>query len=570
LQAGRQASASIQAVRADDITQLCVPAFESGTRTLLFTSAYANPNSGTLVPEVNGQPVNVATPVAVSFGAQARASLQIRYDDAGQMSLEALYAPTSGPESGLVMSGSATYVSRPYGICLETAAEQSSDYSADSSLFPGGVRAGDSFDLTIKPVIWTAASDAAPPLQAGAICSNPTTPNYQQAGIALTLDELNGGHAGVLGVASHAHSLGGATVIDQSVSEVGVFRLTATPPAYLGTDMSHAVSQSGRVGRFIPAYFKVEGAASVRPACGNAFSYQGQPMPFVSGLEPSLTVTAYSRLHNVTRNYDRPGSWKLADPAVGPYVSVTAELLDPADPEYASKLVAAGERDPRLASQGAPVLAVTGADDGDGARKYTWSGQELLYAQPLVPGLADYPFRARIRQEFSAASLTDPEEVCHGDGNSCQPYGYVFADSPGSEVRLGRLRIGNAHGSELQGLSLPLLLESWQGAAGGSFQVETMDTCTALGTASLGGFTGNLAAGETTPTTSEPLAGVGSLRLTAPGAGNDGSVRAGFPALPLWLQYPWDGVVRQGASGLATFGIYRGPAPLIFRRELYR
>lgn len=582
--AGKPQSAVIQAVKKDDATQACMPAFTGGPRTLQFSAAYVTPGTGSLSPSVAGvplEPVGSSKNVSLSFDAEAKAAIEVVYADAGEVSLTASYVGAANPgnpaasEELLSMSGSASFVSRPYGLCLQTDALPGSDYSATSSLFPGDVRAGDSFDLTIKPVIWTAASDAGPPLQAGAICSNPTTPNYQQSGIALTLDELNGGHAGVLGVSSHDHPrdiappLDGVAVIEQSISEVGVFRLTATPPDYLGASMGHAVSQSGRVGRFIPAYFKVEGAASVRPACGNAFSYQGQPMPFASGLEPNLTVTAYSRLHNVTRNYDRPGFWKLAAPVVGSYASVTAELLDPADPDYASTV----QRDARLASQGTPVLAVTGADDGDGARQYTWSGQELLYAQPLVPGLADYPFRARIRQDFSATSLTDNADgvdVCHGDGSSCQPYGYVFADSPGSEVRLGRLRIGNAHGSELQGLSLPLFLESWRDTAGGSFQIETMDTCTVLGATSLGAFTGNLASGETAPTTSEPLAGVGSLRLTAPGAGNDGSVRVGFPALPLWLQYPWDGTVRQGASGLATFGIYRGPAPLIFRRELYR
>ncbi len=578
--AGKPQPAIIQAVRKDDATQNCAPAFTGGARTLQFSATYITPGIGSMKPSVAGVALTPGSNgghgatenVTLVFDNEARAAVELVYADAGKVGLKASYsgAANSGnpgaSEEFLSMGGGEGFVSRPYGLCLQTAALQSNDYSATSSLFPGGVRAGDSFDLTIKPVIWTPASEAAPPLQAANICGNPTTPNYQQSGIPLEVEELNGGHAGVLGIASHAHPLGGAAVVEQSISEVGVFRLTAKPPSYLDSGASPAISQSGRVGRFIPAYFKVAGSASLKPSCGHAFSYQGQPMAFAEGLQPSLTVTAYSRFHTETRNYDRPGFWKLGDPAVGSYVSVTAELLDPADPNHASTV----ERDVRLASQGAPDLAVTGADDVDGARTYTWSGQELLYAQPLVPGSADYPFRARIRQEFSASSLTDPEGVCHGDGSSCQPYGYVFADSPGSEVRLGRLRVGNAHGSELQDLSLPLLLESWRDTAGGSFQVESMDTCTVLGAASLDAFTDNLALNETTPTISEPFVGVGSLLLSAPGAGNDGSVRASFPALPLWLQYPWDGLNRQGASGLATFGIYKGSAPLIFRCELYR
>ncbi len=113
-------------------------------------------------------------------------------------------------------------------------------------------------------------------------------------------------------------------------------------------------------------------------------------------------------------------------------------------------------------------------------------------------------------------------------------------------------------------------MESWQNIAGGSFQREGMDACTNLGTPALDMFTGNLALGETTPTLVGPAAGGGSVSLSAPGAGNDGSVQVSFPASPSWLRYPWDGANRQLARGLASFGIYQGAAPLIFRRELYR
>ena len=194
-----------------------------------------------------------------------------------------------------------------------------------------------------------------------------------------------------------------------------------------------------------------------------------------------------------------------------------------------------------------------------------------------MPGGDDYPFAAQVRQTFSAASLREVDqlqEVCYGTGGGCQDFSYDFTvdadNNLGSEVRLGRLRLGNAHGSELQSLSLPLVVESWQNIAGGSFQREGMDTCTNLGTPALDMFTGNLALGETTPTLVGLSAGGGSVSLSAPGAGNDGSVQVSFPASPSWLRYPWDGANRELARGLASFGIYQGAAPLIFRRELYR
>jgi len=85
----------------------------------------------------------------------------------------------------------------------------------------------------------------------------------------------------------------------------------------------------------------------------------------------------------------------------------------------------------------------------------------------------------------------------------------------------------------------------------------------------LSNYTDNLNAGETTAS----MKGVGANRfveLTAPGLGNEGSVRV-TPMVPELLRYDWDGSGSfQNPSGLATFGIYKGAKPLIFRREIYR
>lgn len=174
---------------------------------------------------------------------------------------------------------------------------------------------------------------------------------------------------------------------------------------------------------------------------------------------------------------------------------------------------------------------------------------------------------------FSAASLTDDDEVCITGPAGCQGYSKRFDQAPGSEVRLGRLRIENAHGSELQSLPLPLLVETWRDLSGARFAPESEDICTTpveLGEASLISYSGELGAGETAATIDGFSSGSGVLTLSSPGAGNHGSVRLGFPALAEWLKYGWDGPVRRSAEGVGTFGIYQGSKPLIFRRELYR
>ena len=562
--AAKPTAATLSAVRKADNALQCVPAFANVTRSVSFTSDYLNPSAGSKPVVVNNTDVR-DTPVSInlSFDATGTAPLTVRYDDAGQMQLTARYEGGAGIDDGLVLEQrtvDGVFVSKPYGLCLSTASTCTSA-DANCAVFPGGIRAGDAFPLSVRAVGWESDGE---PLTAQALCSgNITTPNFSLAGIKLesAIQAPAGGEPGSVAPERYDHVLGMQTEVDVAFSEVGVFTLNATPE---GSYFGETVGGGSRdlVGRFIPAYLSAEGSASLTPSCGSAFSYQGQPMGFASNRQPALTITAKNRSNDVTKNYDRGAFWKLTAPAVGTYSSVTG--------------IAA--LDARLGTQGAASLAVAGADDGDGARTYSWTGQQLLYQPAALPSSDDFPFRALVRQSFPATSLREVDqlqEVCYGTGAGCQAYSYDFEDKAsgnlGSEVRLGRLRLGNAHGSELQSLSLPWVVESWQNIAGGSFQREGMDTCTNLGTPALDMFTGNLALGETIPTlVAGPATGGGSVSLSAPGAGNDGSVQVSFPTSPSWLQYPWDGANRQLARGLASFGIYQGAAPLIFRRELYR
>lgn len=556
--AAKPTAATISAVRKSDNALQCVPAFANVSRNINFTSAYSNPVAGTQPVLVNGSSVR-GTPVSVrlDFDASGTAPLTVQYDDAGQMTLNASYAGSSASaDPGLALVGSDLFVSKPYGLCLQT---DSTCSSADAScaILPG-VRAGDNFPLRVRAVAWQADNQARTAAQ---LCSgNLTTPNFAHANILLSsaVQAPAGGANGVMSPANYAHALGTQTTATTSISEVGVFTVTATPPAggYLDGETVSGGS-SGLVGRLIPAYLSAAGSASVTPSCGSAFSYQGQPMAFASARQPSLTITGFNRGGSVTTNYDRGAFWKLAAPSVGSYSSSTGK---------------AG-LDARLLSQGSASLSVAGADDGDGRRTYSWSGEQLLYQPAAAPSSDDYPFTAKLKQGFTAAVLTDADGACHGSGGACSDYSYDFTEEPGSQVRLGRLRIGNAHGSELQSLSLPLVLESWQSTAGGSFQPEGLDTCTSsgvLGAPELFSFTGNLSAGKTSASLQAPVAGVGRLQLSAPGSGNDGSVQVRFAGAPSWLQYPWNGATRQAAVGLASFGIYKGSPPVIFRREMYR
>lgn len=575
LLAAKQVSGTLQAVKKDALSPSCVPAFV-GDRDISFSMGYVNPALGE-TSGISNQPVllngasvvhTAATSLKLQFDSTGSTPLTLRYDDAGQVSLSASYTGSAtNSDAGLSMVSSTTLKSRPYGLCLQTASTcTAAGVGTACPPFPGGIRAGDNFALQAKAVAWKADGEAR---TAAVLCSaHNLTPKFRLTGIGLaqTLVEPVSGVAGAISPNNYSHALGDQSTANVALSEVGVFRLSAQPVAgsYLETESVDG-GTSGLVGRFIPAYLTVAGSAKLKPSCGPAssspFSYQGQPMLF--DIAPQLTVSGNNRQGGITSNYDIDPFWRLPTP------SRTDVAADP-DDDYSSvtgkaSLDAAG----RLLRNGAMTTTTTGANNKDGSRTYSWTGESLTYAPALSPIADDSPFQAAISLGFSAGTLTDSDTACY-DSSGCKAYSLVFG---GSEVRLGRLRIGNAHGSELQGLTLPVALESWQSTGGGTFQLEGLDTCTtaaALGAVGLDAYTGNLAAGETAATSNAPSAGMGSLLLSAPGSGNDGSVQASYPAMPSWLYFTWDGSTRSAARGLASFGIYKGAAPLIYRRELYR
>jgi MSHA biogenesis protein MshQ len=163
-----------------------------------------------------------------------------------------------------------------------------------------------------------------------------------------------------------------------------------------------------------------------------------------------------------------------------------------------------------------------------------------------------------------------------------------------TKIRWGRIQLQNAYGSERLPLSVPLVLQYWNG----SWQKNAADSCTSVAGAH---FTwafpagtaprvNNLAACESAVTVTGTAPSY-TVSLSAPGLGNAGwadltlnlgataigsactTVNAGTgysgvatTANAPWLQYNWTGTVGN-PSARATFGVYK--SPLIYRRENY-
>lgn len=570
LVAGKPRTGTIQAVRKSDSSPGCAPAFSGGPRTLQFSAHYVEPTGpfGTALTLRVGNtdlvPDGPAQNVSLTFDSSATAPFPVSYLDAGVVRLNAAFTGTtsSGPggqsEVGLQMTGSSELVSRPFGLCLET--DLKHDSSKRFARAAGGETvhvAGDAFELRVRAVAWTAADEADPDASAPRqprICENPTTPNYEQAGISLThavLEPDPPANNGNLTIKSYAHQRGERTVLaGQKIDEVGIFQLTAEPPAYWGHSMAHAVTLSDRIGRFIPARLLVTGVGSLKSCDG--VSYQGEPLEYQ--VVPSLTVTALNLADQPAGNYDRGSFWRLENRPSEQWLTQETER------DITSK----------LSLNRRPVE--NGVDDGDGARVFSSEKDDpdinwdLKYGRSSSPGSEDLKFS--LRNYYPKEVLTDQDEVCHRANEDAECDGYIL-DLDGGDIRLGRLQIGNAHGSELENLTLPWSIQSWQ--APGVFLTEAEDSCSAVGwlDPDLDDFTGELE-GHTSLVPSEVTGHNGVLELRAPGRGHTGSATVGFPSLPEWFWYDWRGEGQAASRGLATFGIYQGPKPLIFRRELYR
>lgn len=277
------ADIALRAVRADDSSQRCVPAFESGTRKLRFWSDYSDPASGSRAVQVNGTAIAGAAPgteMDLTFATGARTTIKVRYPDAGKMTLNARYAPTSGDEAGLEMDGADGWISSPAGFCIQARTPASGAPSGvladcDSSSCAAYQRAGVGFPLRVRAMAWQADGESDT-----ALCDNLDTPNFRQTSgnLALGHDMLDSSVEGTLGVTAVSFASAAEVTLSQTVSEVGRFRFTLNgdlESTYHGLPLPS--SKSAAVGRFTPYDFEIS-VTRYEAACSagaTAFTYAG-------------------------------------------------------------------------------------------------------------------------------------------------------------------------------------------------------------------------------------------------------------------------------------------------------
>lgn len=385
----------------------------------------------------------------------------------------------------------------------------------------------------------------------------------------------------------------GSRTATANYSEAGTFRLQledqgfAVVDAADSTDAERFVLQTGGpglFGRFVPDHFDVtvNNPVGIEPqfrtfgnACASrSFTYIGQSFGYVPARLPQALVTARNALGGTTLNYSG-AFWKIA--------------VKDVSQAYANTPVMA-----LSTTLGAPTVTPTAGITGTGTVTSNAADTIAFVRSATTP---QAQFSANLALTLSVSDATE-NGVNQGIIDSAAPAVFAtLAFDAGNSFRYGRLRLQNANGSQLISMPIPIETQFWNGAA---FITNAADNCTAIATANvaLGNFTPGLAVADVTPLTvgGAFTAGVGALRLRAPGSGKRGSLDVSVnltggvagascstvPPLPAstgsglsWLQGAWcvAGLnppppnFDRDPTARATFGVYRNSDRFIYQRE---
>jgi MSHA biogenesis protein MshQ len=522
---------------------VCTPAIVSSTTPVNIGYACNNPvacQPGNLAT-INATPIAPAgTPVSLSFDANGSAPITARYDDVGQITLNANATVTPfGGAAPVTFNGSSnSYTVAPHHF----------GFSAVSA---APIKAGNNFSATV-----TAYNGLPTPTATanfGQETSCPTCPE----GVSLSLPKCqptgpsssNGNFSGNVG----AFTGGIASATNLNWSEVGNGDLVATlkSASYLGSGLTATgntgtggtvCNGAGNVGPFIPDHF----TTVVTPACGNIFTYSGQPFAVQVNAMNGLIFPATA----ITQNYDGTAN-------TSPNFANTVTLSD-------SSGFTGGTLVPAM-------VPATAFSAGVGSVNPTYTFASRTTAPTPINMRATY-------------TNTTPAYTVTSSG---------FAEGS-TTIFSGRAQFNNAHGSENLALPVPFSTQYW---FNNGWVTNMSDSCT--GDVTLGAANAVSVSLSSPPATcvqdsgNPGLSGAGcaaagpaaqrfikgatpgigfagnfNLWLKAPGGSNTGAVTV-TGNVPVWLQYPWLGGAAINPAARATFGVYKGPNQIIYMRENY-
>lgn len=594
--AGRPHELRIELEIMDTSTGECGTAtdYDSGSQGLKAWITREPQDPGGTVPSVNSSPfADGAAPASnnITLDFSAGGVLRFDYDttDVGRYYIT-FRDDTSGyavDENGnpRVIEGSTPILTvRPFAIRLDNVQETASgnanpgDDTGSGDVF---TCAGCDFEAQVSAVQWQSSDDAdddgVPDADAvlgsdGGIPANPVTAAFAWETVIDTTSPFTPA-TGALGALSNGtvadSDFSGGQAIPSTLrySEVGSVTLTANVSDYLVPGIS-VQSVPVVVGRFAPDHFLVTvDPADFSLACG-AMNYLSQP--FLFGTAPLITISARAHANvgnTLTQNYEG-AYWKLGGTFSG--FNYTNNVAN-------TTLIP-------------PTVGVSYGDTTDigGTVTFDLHGSEnFVYSVVSLPAA---PFDADVQL---AIAVSDSDSVTGGASLDNIGFSVDTPDAGGDFnttndqlIRYGRMRLGNAYGSELLNLPVTMQVEYFDGT---TWLVNTVDGCSEAtlsfsdvdagdglnaatelcvldsGSPGASGVGCASAAGADAYVENPPNAGDFNLTVQAPGAGNTGAADI-TAAVDAWLQYDWNGDgSAQNPTGRLVFGRYRGSDRTIFK-----
>ena len=522
---------------------------------------------------INGTAIAPAgTPVSLAFDANGSAKItSVRYDDVGEITLTAnkTITPFGGGTAVTLNGNSNAFVVKPAGFVISgikcsTIDAANCGAGALAMATPGDnpaavdaagvtfIRAGHPFTATVT------AKNAL----------GNTTKNYGQESTAESV-KLTPALAGGLGLTNNPAVSGAFGTFTDGVAtgttfiwkEAGIIKLTPSvgDGDYLGAGDASG-TQSGNIGRFYAAKFAltpspIANRTDICPApvgCGDAFTYMGEQMSAVFNLN-AQAVDGTTTLQNYNYAAVPANNFAKLDPtAAGNPLALAA--VDTGSPRTVATLdtttygVASGNFVSGVASVTAPFAVTRGASA---------FGPFDALDVGVKPADSDGATLAMLNLAVNA-------------GGSPDTHGKIGT----TKARYGRMKLSNAHGSELLNLPIPMEVQYWQGQY---WAQNNLDDATAIvqnniklsnAAVTISGVIKD-AAGKWRIVLNKPLTPVSSSVCLDLDVGATGDMTC-VATTPLSMPYLQTGAAfDKDPVSRATFGVYKGNNEFIYLREAY-
>lgn len=527
-------------------------------------------------PEIGGISISKVPPPAASItldfsATPGQASFNLDTTDVGQYELT-VSDTTSNYSDSTITGTSVLLTVKPFGLAVTNIVAGATVNPGANT--PGGdifTTAGLDFSATVTAVLWDAGDDTDNDgvLDAGVYYDNFIAPSYAWDTtllVSATGFEPATGMPGTLnnGVISAAEfGSGSVTITDLQYTEVGSFTLQSQALDFLGDAAADITGDDIIVGRFILAFFQITSTENgllanactivINPSVTNPFTYIGETFVYDS-VHPSFEISAMNALATptVTQNYTGLLWAKLDDDSIT-FTQPTSDST-------------------QVGSDGATLMSLSYTqdaakfnitDNGNGTFNFEFANDQFVYLKDANSDISF--FNSDIN--LIITDVTDLDSVTNSG---------TFTLSPSSiELRFGRIRMSNVYGSELNDLSMPMILEYLLSPS--VYTINSDDFCSTVANGDLVIIDNLSVSGSSTVTVTNPTAIAGDIgvTLTKPGADIVGDINVS-PDLILsvdkWLQWDWNGTGQFDVDpdATATFGIFSGNPIQIYIQQTYQ